>query len=44
MVFCTSKGSAANIHEGIKAGADDYIVKPFEQAALKAKLERLDRG
>jgi len=44
IVFCTSKGDATDIHEGIKAGADDYIVKPFDEAALKAKLEQLGRG
>lgn len=41
VVFCTSKGEVADIHAGIAAGADDYIVKPFEEAALKAKLETL---
>ncbi|MGB3807514.1 MAG: response regulator [Erythrobacter sp.] len=44
IVFCTSKGEAADIHEGIEAGADDYIVKPFDEGALKAKLEKLGRG
>jgi two-component system chemotaxis response regulator CheY len=44
VVFCTSKGEVEDIHEGIAAGADDYIVKPFDEAALKAKLERLGRG
>lgn len=41
VMFCTSKGEATDIHEGIGAGADDYIVKPFNEAALKAKVERL---
>ncbi|MEO1490178.1 MAG: response regulator [Pseudomonadota bacterium] len=44
IVFCTSKGDAADIHEGIKAGADDYIVKPFDEAGLRAKLERLGKN
>ncbi|MEM9311128.1 MAG: response regulator [Pseudomonadota bacterium] len=44
VVFCTSNGEAKDIHEGIGAGADDYIVKPFDEAALKAKLEKLARG
>jgi len=44
VVFCTSNGAAQDIHEGIAAGADDYIVKPFDEAALKAKLEKLGRG
>lgn len=41
VVFCTSNGEAKDIHEGIGAGADDYIVKPFDEAALRAKLEKL---
>lgn len=44
VMFCTSKGEATDIHEGISAGADDYIVKPFNEAALKAKVERLIAG
>ncbi|MFN3989211.1 MAG: PleD family two-component system response regulator [Erythrobacter sp.] len=44
VVFCTSNGEAKDIHAGISAGADDYIVKPFDEAALKAKLEKLGRG
>jgi two-component system chemotaxis response regulator CheY len=44
VVFCTSKGEAEAIHEGINAGADDYIVKPFDEAALRAKLEHLARA
>ncbi len=41
IVFCTSKGDAADIHEGINAGADDYIVKPFDEPSLRAKLEKV---
>lgn len=44
VVFCTSNGEAKDIHDGIAAGADDYIVKPFDEAGLKAKLEKLGRG
>ena len=44
VVFCTSNGGAKDIHDGIAAGADDYIVKPFDEAALRAKLEKLGRG
>ena len=44
VVFCTSNGEAKDIHDGIAAGADDYIVKPFDEAALKAKLGKLGRG
>ena len=41
VVFCTSKGAVADIHHGIGAGADDYIVKPFDEGAVEAKLAKL---
>ena len=41
VLFCTSKGEASDIHEAVAAGADDYIVKPFDETALAAKLEKL---
>ncbi|MFM7404998.1 MAG: PleD family two-component system response regulator [Erythrobacter sp.] len=44
MVFCTSNGEAQDIHDGIAAGADVYIVKPFDEAGLRAKLEKLGRA
>lgn len=44
VVFCTSKGEVADIHEGVKAGADDYIVKPFDESTLRAKLVKLGQG
>jgi two-component system chemotaxis response regulator CheY len=44
IVFCTSKGAARDIHEAIAAGADDYIVKPFDEATLRSKLAALARA
>ena len=44
VVFCTSKGKVEDIHAGIEAGADDYIVKPFDEAALRTKLEKLAKS
>ena len=44
VMFCTSNGEAKDIHEGINAGADDYIVKPFDEGALRAKLEQLGQS
>lgn len=41
VVFCTSNGDTEDIQQGIQAGADDYIVKPFDEAGLRMKLERL---
>ncbi|TIX52168.1 response regulator [Alteraurantiacibacter aquimixticola] len=42
VVFCTQMSQASDIHEGIAAGADDYIVKPFDEAQLRAKLLKLE--
>lgn len=44
VVFCTSKRSQADIYVGIATGADDYIVKPFKEEALREKLEQLGLG
>lgn len=41
VVFCTSKGAATDVHEAIAAGADDYIVKPFDEMALAEKLKSI---
>lgn len=40
-VFCTSKGDTHDIYRGIDAGADEYVTKPFDEASLKAKLEKI---
>ena len=40
-MFCTSHAEPLDIHKGIAAGADEYVVKPFDEPALKAKLERI---
>lgn len=41
VIFCTSKSSAHDIHAGIAAGADEYVVKPFDELGLRRKLESL---
>src|SRR3569832_1717447 len=41
VVFCTSKGETDNICQGIGAGADEYVTKPFDQHTLLAKLQRI---
>ncbi len=45
IVILSAKGSTEDIVEGLKAGADDYIVKPFELAELRVRIEvRLRAG
>lgn len=43
ILFLTAKGSTDDIVEGLDAGADDYIVKPFEMAELRARVHALLR-
>ncbi len=38
-ILCTRKRETKDIVEGIEAGADEYIIKPFEQAVLKVRIE-----
>jgi two-component system, chemotaxis family, chemotaxis protein CheY len=38
VLFCTTENDPPHIGEAIGAGADEYILKPFDQASLAAKL------
>ncbi|HVV31295.1 MAG TPA: MtrAB system response regulator MtrA [Mycobacteriales bacterium] len=38
IVMLTAKGDTADIVEGLEAGADDYVVKPFTPAELVARI------
>lgn len=48
VIFLTAKASVDDRVKGLKMGADDYIVKPFEPTELVARIEtvlrRLGRG
>jgi DNA-binding response OmpR family regulator len=43
IVMLTSKTQERNIVRALDAGADDYIVKPFQPQALIARVRRLAR-
>lgn len=38
IVLLTSKGRKEDIVQGLTAGADDYVVKPFDRSELKARI------
>jgi two-component system chemotaxis response regulator CheY len=38
VIMCTSESEKAKVMEALKAGANNYIVKPFTPEALKEKL------
>ena len=43
VIFLTAKDSTSDKVRGLKLGADDYIVKPFEAVELLARVEALLR-
>ncbi|HEY0281663.1 MAG TPA: response regulator [Rhizomicrobium sp.] len=38
VVFCTTENDVACIAEALNAGADEYIVKPFDRSIVEAKF------
>ena len=41
VVFCTTENDVAHIARAIHAGADEYIMKPFDKQILQSKLEEI---
>ncbi|MBG0809169.1 response regulator [Methylosinus sp. H3A] len=39
VVFCTTENEASHIAQAMDAGADEYIMKPFDQHVVRSKLE-----
>lgn len=39
VVFCTTENDVAHIREAIEAGADEYVMKPFDQQTLQMKMQ-----
>ncbi len=39
LILLTGHNTKANITQGLDAGADDYITKPFDQEELRARLQ-----
>ena len=39
VVFCTTENDVAHIREAIQAGADEYVMKPFDHDTLQMKLQ-----
>jgi DNA-binding response OmpR family regulator len=43
ILFLTAKGSVDDVVNGLDAGGDDYVIKPFELAELRARIAALVR-
>jgi sigma-B regulation protein RsbU (phosphoserine phosphatase) len=39
LILLTSRDSRADLIEGLNAGADDYLVKPFDPGELRARIQ-----
>ena len=39
VVFCTTENGIAHIRAAIEAGADEYVMKPFDRETLHIKLQ-----
>jgi len=41
IVFCTTEYDAAALARAMHAGADDYLMKPFDRAQFEAKFQEI---
>lgn len=39
VILCTTENDAAHVEEALTFGADEYIMKPFNEEIIKDKLE-----
>jgi two-component system chemotaxis response regulator CheY len=41
VIFCTTENEFSKISEALSAGANEYVMKPFDEAIIRSKLEQL---
>lgn len=41
VVFCTTENDVAQIARAVHAGADEYVMKPFDRDIMTAKLKEI---
>jgi len=41
VIFCTTENDAAHIAQAIKAGADEFVMKPFDKTILQTKFQQV---
>ncbi len=41
VLFCTTESDVKHIERAMQAGADEYIMKPFNKQIVKSKLEEV---
>ena len=38
-MFCTTENDMAHIRAALEAGADEYVMKPFDRETIESKLQ-----
>jgi two-component system chemotaxis response regulator CheY len=41
IIYCTTENDPVDLTRAFNAGADDYLLKPFDRAALESKLAEI---
>ena len=41
VVFCTTENDLKHIQDALSAGANEYIMKPFDSSIIEGKLSQL---
>lgn len=41
VIFCTTESEMNNIMQALSAGADEYVMKPFDADIIKGKLQQI---
>ena len=41
VIFCTTESSLEHIQEALEAGADEYIMKPFDRSIIESKFRQV---
>lgn len=41
IIFCTTQTDAESVKQGMSAGADEYIMKPFDEGVIKSKFSEV---
>jgi len=41
VLFCTTESEMSNIMQALEAGADEYVMKPFDAEIIKGKLQQI---
>jgi len=44
VIFCTTECDVGHITEALSAGANEYIMKPFDRSIIEAKLGEVGLG